>query len=120
MHRRTTIVEAAVRTKRQLGLTPLRRAVTHRQPALIRRPPIRRLRVLTLLHPTQRLRVATPLLAAVMEAVEAGVTVVEVAAALTAEAVVADRGEAVLTDTDFRAKKPARKLERVFLCLEAL
>jgi hypothetical protein len=125
MHRRTTIVEEAVRTKLQLGLTPHRRAVTRRQPALIRRLPIRHLRVLTLLRPTQRLRVATPLPAAVMEAVEAGVAVVEVAAALTAEAVVADRMavalmEAVRTGTDFRAKSPPQNWSGLFLCSEAL
>jgi hypothetical protein len=42
-----------------------------------------------------------------MEAVEeAGVTVVEVAVALTAEAVVADRTEAALTDANFPQESP--------------
>jgi hypothetical protein len=107
MPRRTTIVEAAARTKLRASLTPHRPAVTRRQRALIPRLPTRRLRVLTLHPPTQRLRVPTPPLAAVMEAVEeAGVTVVEVAVALTAEAVVADRTEAALTDANFPQESP--------------
>ena len=112
MHRRTTIVEAAVRTKLRRGLTPHRRAVIRRRRALIPRRLTRRLPVLTPVLPTPRLRVPIPLLAAVMEAVVAGVMAVEVAVALTAEAAVADREEVALTEavhTDARiSEKKAR------------
>jgi hypothetical protein len=96
--RRTTIAEAAAPINRQPDRIPRRPAVTRPQRALILR------------RPTQRLRALTPLLATVMGAAEARVTVVEeVAAALTAEAaVVVDRvAEAVLTDAKISGKKPA-------------
>lgn len=104
-HRPTTIVEAAARTSRLRGLIRHRPAVTHRRRALT----LRRRHL-----PTRRLRALTPLLAVAMEAEEAGVmeVVVEVEAALTAEAVVGDRTaaaltEAVLTDARMSGKKPA-------------
>ncbi len=110
MHRHTTIVEAAARTKLRRGLTPHQRAVTRRQRALIPRHLTRRLPDLTLVLPTQRLRVPTPRLAAVTGAAEARVAAEVVEAALTVEAVVGDRmvaalTEAVRTDAKISGKK---------------
>ena len=112
MHRRTPIVEADARTKLRPGLTPHRLAATRRRRALIPRPPIRRLRALTLRRPTLRRRVPTPRLAAVTEEEEARVTAEVVEVTLTAEAVVGDRmavarTEAVRTDANSSEKKPA-------------
>jgi len=103
MHRHTTIVEAAARTKLRRGLTPHQRAVTRRQRALIPRHLTRRLPDLTLVLPTPRL-------AAVTGAEEARVAAEVVEAALTVEAVVGDRmvaalTEAVRTDAKISGKK---------------
>lgn len=105
MHRRTTIVEAAARTK--LRLTPHRAAVTRRQRALIPR------------HPTQHLRVLTLLPAGATVAGEARVTAGVVEVARTVEEGAADRMEAVLmeavlTDANFSRRKSPPKLERAF------
>ena len=104
LHRRTTIVEAAARTK--LRLTPHQAAVTRRQRALIPR------------HPTQHLRVLTLLPAGAMGAAEARVTARVVEVARTVEEGAADRMEAVLmeavlTDANFSQEGPLRT-ERAF------
>ena len=122
MHRRTTIVEAAVRTKLRRGLTPHRAAAIRRQRALIPRHLTRRLRALTLVLLTQRLRVPTPRLAAVMEAEGVLVAAEVVEAALTAEAVVADRmavalTEAVRTGARISEKKARSKIGAGFFVL---
>lgn len=122
MHRRTTIVEAAARTKLRRGLTPHRRAVTRLQRALIPRQLTRRLPDLTLVLPTQRLRVPTPRLAAATGAEEARVAAEVVEAALTVEAVVGDRmvaalTEAVRTDAKISGKKSPLQIWGGLFCV---
>jgi hypothetical protein len=141
-HRLTTIAEAAAPINRRHGLagkaTRMRRLTTiaeaaapinrqrarARQTTRTRRPitiveaaaPINRQRALILRLPTRRLRALTPLLATVMGAAEARVTLAEEveAAALTAAEVAVRRTEAVLTDAKIFSKKPARNWGGLF------
>ena len=122
MHRRTTIVEAAARTRLRAGLTLHRRAVTRRQLALIPRHRTRRLPVPTLVLLTQRLRAPTPRLAGVTGAEEARVAAEVVEAARTAEAVAGDLMAAALTeadrtDADISEKKARSKFGAGFFVL---